>query len=201
MGSHYFIEDDSLAPDPKRFTYYYKSREYTFITDSGVFSPDGIDGNTGLMLRHIPVLRGSLLDMGCGYGCIGILLGGEYGLCVTQVDINPKAVRLAAENAILNGVPTKAFVSDCYSGVAGKFDTIVINPPIHAGKDVMYAMYEGATEHLNPGGRLYTVLLKKHGAESAAKKLTEIFGGCDTVYKEKGCYIYCCCDAGMRWGL
>ena len=77
MGSHYFIEDDSLAPDPKRFTYYYKSREYTFVTDSGVFSPDGIDGNAGLMLRHIPVLRGSLLDMGCGYGCIGILLGGE----------------------------------------------------------------------------------------------------------------------------
>ncbi len=197
MSSHYFIDDETLASNPKRFTYYFKSREYTFVTDAGVFSPDAIDGNTALMLRHIDLPRrdkprGRLLDMGCGYGCIGILLGGEYGLDVTQVDVNPRAVRLTEENAKLNGVVTRAFVSDCYSAVEGCFDTIVINPPIHAGKDVMYAMYEGAPEHLVTGGRLYTVLLKKHGAESAAKKLREVFGNCETVYKEKGCFVFRC---------
>lgn len=192
MGSHYFIEDEGLAPDPKQLTYYFKSRRYVFSTDSGVFSPDAVDGNTGFMLRNMPRLGGRLLDMGCGYGCIGIMLGGEYGLDVTGVDVNPRAVRLAAENAAQNGVPARFYVSDCYAGVEGAFDTIVINPPIHAGKKVVYKMYEGAPEHLSPGGRLYTVLLKKHGAESAAKKLRNIFGNCETAAKEKGCYVFCC---------
>lgn len=190
--SHYFIDDPALPHEPKEFKCYFKSREYTFVTDAGVFSPGEIDGNTAYMLRHMPPLRGSLLDMGCGYGCIGILLGGEYGLDVTQVDINPRAVRLAEENAKLNGVPARVFVSDCYAEVDGTFDTIVINPPVHAGKDVMYRMYEGAPGHLNSGGYLYTVLLKKHGAESARKKLTEVFGNCETVATDKSRFVYRC---------
>jgi 16S RNA G1207 methylase RsmC len=192
LTSQYFSDNQNLAHDIKRFSCYFKSREYTFITDAGVFSAGELDGNTALMLRHIPRLSGSLLDMGCGWGCIGILLGGEYGLSVTQVDVNPRAVQLTEENAKLNGVQTLAFVSDCYSAVEEKFDTIVINPPIHAGKDIMYKMYEGAPEHLNPGGALYTVLLKKHGAESAAKKLFTLFSNCETVCKEKNCFVFKC---------
>jgi 16S rRNA (guanine1207-N2)-methyltransferase len=192
LQSHYFIDDPALPHEYKRFNFYFKSREYTFVTDTGVFSPGEVDGNTAYMLRHIPQLGGSLLDMGCGYGCVGILLGGEYGLQVTAVDINPRAVRLAEENAKLNDVPVRVLVSDCYSEVDGTFDAIVINPPVHAGKDVMYRMYEGAPAHLNPGGCLYTVLYKKHGAESARKKLTEVFGHCETVATDKSRYVYRC---------
>ena len=192
MASHYFIEDESLASDPKTFTYYFKSKPYTFTTDTGVFSAGGMDGNTDLLLQNLPALSGSLLDMGCGCGCIGIVLAKEYGLELTQVDINPKAVRLTIENCKQNGVVSNAFVSDCFEHVTGKFDTVVINPPIHAGKEVVYNMYMGSHAHLNEGGKLYVVILKKHGAESSIVKLTELFGECEILYKKKGCYVLCC---------
>lgn len=193
--SHYFIDDPTLEHKEKTIKYFFKSREYTFVTDAGVFSPDEIDGNTAFMLRSIPPLSGSLLDLGCGYGCVGVMLGGAYGVDVTAVDVNPRAVSLAERNAKQNGVEMRVMLSDCYSAVDGSFDTIMLNPPVHAGKEIMYRMFEGAPEHLNPGGCLYIVLYKKHGAESAKKKLTEVFGNCETVASDKGRFVFRCTKA------
>ena len=192
MASHYFLEDETLKSDPQPFDYYFKSRKYTFVTDSGVFSAGEMDQNTALLLGQLPKLSGSLLDMGCGYGCIGIILASQYNLELTQVDINPKAVRITLENCELNRVKSNVFVSDCYSGIQGRFDTIVINPPIHAGKAVIYRMYDEAPEHLLEGGKLFVVILKKHGAESTIVKLREVFGNCEAIYREKGRYVLCC---------
>lgn len=193
--SHYFIEDTSLEPDIEEFTYYYKDIEFRFITDAGVFSKGRVDAATDLLLHilhSVPPLKGSMLDMGCGYGCIGIILSKTFDLKVTQVDINPTAVKLAEINCRLNGVSSDIRLSDCYSNVPERFDTILINPPIHAGKDITYRMYEEAPVHLNRGGKLYVVTLKKHGAESTINKLTDVFGSCDVVYKKKGYYVLCC---------
>jgi 16S rRNA (guanine1207-N2)-methyltransferase len=190
--SHYFIEDNSLKPDIEEFTYYYKDIGFRFITDAGVFSKGRVDAATDLLIHNLPPLRGSMLDLGCGYGCIGIIMSKAFGLKVTQVDINPTAVKLTEKNCRLNGVSADIRLSDCYSNVPERFDTILINPPIHAGKDITYRMYEEAPQHLNEGGRLYIVTLKKHGAESTIIKLTEVFGNCDVVYKKKGYYVLCC---------
>jgi len=190
--SHYFIDDPLLVHREKRIKFFFRTKEYTFITDAGVFSPDEVDPNTAFMLRSISKLSGSLLDLGCGYGCVGIVLGDQYGLDVTAVDINPRAVRLAERNAKLNGVSMRVFVSDCYSTVEGQFDTIALTPPVHAGKEVVYRMFEGAPEHLLPGGRLYVVLNKKHGAESAKMKLAEVFGSCDVAAKDGGRLVLVC---------
>ena len=190
--SHYFIEDRSLKPDIKSITYYFGANEFTFTTDSGVFSKDHIDPATDMLLRAIPPLSGSLLDMGCGYGCVGIVLAKTYPLQLTQVDVNQLAVDLTIANCRANGVKSDVFKSDCFEAVSGTFDTIVINPPIHAGKAVTYKMYEDSRSHLNEGGKLYIVTLKKHGAESTHAKLREIFRGCETIYKKKGYYVFCC---------
>ena len=162
---------------------------YVFTADTGVFSARKMDTGTDILLRNIPALKGSLLDMGCGCGCIGIVLAKAYGLDLTQADINPRAVRLTIENAAKNGVVSRVVQSDLFSKIQEDFDTVVINPPIHAGKNVIFSMYEGSYKHLKPGGKLYIVILKKHGAESSIKHLAKTFGNCQVLYKKKGCYI------------
>ena len=190
--SHYFTEDKSLKPDIEEFIYYFKDISFKFITDAGVFSKGQVDYATNLLIQNLPPLSGTLLDMGCGYGCIGIILSKAFGLDVTQVDINPTAIKLTQQNCQANNMSSKIYLSDCYENIKESFDTIVINPPIHAGKDITYKMYEGAVSHLNKGGKLYIVTLKKHGAESTIEKLISVFGNCDTIYRKKGYYVLCC---------
>jgi len=82
--------------------------------------------------------------------------------------------------------------SDCFENISDKFDTITLNPPIHAGKDVVFRMFEEAAAHLNPGGAFYAVMLEKHGAKSARRKLVEVFLACEALYHKKGAYVFCC---------
>ena len=190
--SHYFIEDKTLEHDIKKIEYFYFGNNFSFTTDSGVFSKDHIDPATSLLLSCIPALSGSLLDMGCGYGCIGIVLAKTYGVRLTQADVNQSAVDLTKLNCAENGVKSDVILSNLYENITGTFDTITINPPIHAGKSVVYEMFDGAFSRLNSGGRLYVVTLRKHGAESTRAKLEGLFGNCDAIYKKKGYYVFCC---------
>jgi len=190
--NHYFSREQTAPSNRKIFTYQYKSKSYTFITDTGVFSVGHMDGGTDILLQHIPPLSGSLLDMGCGYGAIGIVLAKEYKLTLTQVDINLRAIELTRENCEKNGVRSNIILSDQFSQNLGQFDTIVINPPIHAGKQVVYSLYEDAFTRLNESGKLYIVVRKKHGAESTITKLTQIFGNTNVLHKKKGVFVLCC---------
>lgn len=190
--SHYFVEDKTLKHNIKKIKYVYADAKYVFTTDSGLFSKDHIDPATDILLNTIPYLSGTLLDMGCGYGCIGIVLAKTYSLELTQADINQLAVDLTRQNCIDNGVDSNVIKSNCFDNITGYYDTIVTNPPIHAGKKITYKMYEDSFSHLNEGGKLYIVTLKKHGAESTQVKLNSIFGNCETLYKKKGYYVFCC---------
>jgi len=190
--SHYFSRDeDGLAESkPQSISYSFGKNTYQFITDTSVFSYGKMDIATDILIRNIPPLEGTLLDMGCGYGALGIVLAKEYGLTLTQADINPRALQLTIENAGHNGVLSNVVESDTFSQIEGLFNTIVINPPIHAGKNVIFSMYEGAWKHLyEDAGALYVVILKKHGAESSIAYIKEIFGNCQSLYKKKGCYV------------
>ena len=191
--THYFSQEEPEKSNPKTFKYNFNSNTYIFATDTGVFSYGKMDEATNILLRNIPALTGSLLDIGCGYGPIGIVLAKEYNLELTQWDINPRAVQLTKLNAKENGVISNVVHLDVMQKVMQKdFDTVVINPPIHAGKDVIFTMYDKAHKYLKPAGNLYIVILKKHGAQSSITYLTKIFGNCHIIYKKKGCYILEC---------
>lgn len=190
--SHYFIEDRSIKHDIRRISYRFAGREFVFTTDSGLFSKDHIDPATDILLRSLPPLSGSLLDMGCGYGCVGIVLASTYPLALTQSDVNPAALALTRLNCDSNGVASEVVLSDCFENLPGAYDTVIINPPIHAGKAVTYRMYEDSYSHLAAGGKLYIVTLRQHGAESTRDKLCAVYGHCETIYKKKGVFVFCC---------
>jgi 16S rRNA (guanine1207-N2)-methyltransferase len=196
--NQYFV-CDGMKHEIRYIPYEFKGERFTFATHNGVFSKNHVDHATDILLNTVPPLSegSTLLDMGCGYGVIGIVLAKIYGLKLTAVDVNPAAVELTRRNGAADVRVSDCF--GCFGAVADKFDTIVINPPIHAGKAVTYEMYSQSPDFLNDGGRLYVVTFKKHGAESTISKLTEVFGNCKTIYKKKGIYVLECQAAGFEY--
>lgn len=190
--SHYFIKDENLKSERKEIKYYYKKFSLSFITDNGVFSKDHVDPASDILMNNIEDIKGKLLDLGCGYGVIGISLSKEYDIELTQCDVNPLAIELTKINCEKNAVTSNVIESNCFDNITAKYDVITLNPPIHAGKEVTYKMYEQSYEHLVDGGKLFIVTLKKHGAESTIKKLQEVYGNCEVVYKKKPHYILKC---------
>ena len=189
--SHYFIDDNTLADDFRTISYSFGGKRLEFVSNAGLFSRGEVDAVSDILIRSLPKLEGSLLDLGCGWGLIGVALGAAYDVQVTMSDINPRALECVKRNAEKNNVNANIILSDCFENINSSFDTITLNPPVHAGKQVMYQMYEEAATHLNQGGRFFVVIQKKHGAESTIKKLSEIFGeqNTKTIYHKKGVFV------------
>jgi len=187
--NHYFIENSSLLTNERELELEIFDIKFRFLTNNGLFSCDKIDEASITLLKNILPLKGTLLDLGCGYGTLGIVLAKKYGLDLTMADINGIALDYATKNAKLNQVSVMPIHSDGFTNINGIFDNIVLNPPIHAGKETMYRMYEESVLHLASDGSLYIVIQKKHGAESTIKKFEDIFAQVDVLYKKKGCYV------------
>jgi 16S rRNA (guanine1207-N2)-methyltransferase len=189
--SHYYTQNPDTPHDIGTIDYEVNNIKLQLTTDSGVFSKNKVDYGSNLLIDSLPSATGNILDLGCGYGVIGISLALlNPSSFVTMVDINERAVDLAGKNIKLNNV-TNARVtqSDGFSNVMDKFDMIVSNPPIRTGKKVIYPLFENSIRYLNPGGALYIVIQKKQGAKSAFSKLEEIYGNCDVINKSGGYWI------------
>lgn len=108
---------------------------------------------------------GPMLDVGCGYGPIGLALAKRFpARQVTMSDVNERALALAKRNAEANQIANVTIIeSSVYEQIDGQFGVIVTNPPIRAGKAIVSAILAGAHEHLLPGGQLYCVIQKKQG--------------------------------------
>ena len=192
---HYFTDNSDLPSHRKEVACSVGKRTWTFVTDDGVFSKNEVDRGTVVLLKALMYekLRGKILDLGCGYGVIAVVLKSSFPETeMTASEINPRALQLAEENAKRNGAEVKFLESDGFASVEGTFDVIVTNPPIRAGKAVIYAMFEDAFAHLCTGGRFYAVIRRKQGAESAMDKLAELFGSCDLIDRDKGYWVLRC---------
>ncbi len=159
---------------------------------SGVFSKDRVDLGTLVLLESLSLPeKGDLLDIGCGYGVIGIVVAkARPGMRVTMAEVNPVAVRLVEENLERNCVTNAEVVrSDLYEGLTGrKFDMIVTNPPLAAGYKVVFPLIGGAREHLREGGYLQMVLRK--GVNAIPRKMGEVFGNVELVSKGSGYKVF-----------
>jgi len=187
MSEHYYTNAPTSESDKRLFEGSFLGHQLKFYTDAGVFSKGELDKGTALLLSQLPPLSGAALDLGCGWGAIGVtLLKENPRLQVTMVDINERAVMLAKENLHLNGVSARVLQSDGFLKIeADMFDAIVTNPPIRAGKQVIYALFEKSRSHLKDGGSLYMVIRKQQGADSAIKFLKTIYAQV-TVLKKSG---------------
>lgn len=195
MNDHYYTESPQSAHKPRELSYVYRGAALALETDSGVFSRTEIDQGTEILLNALPdKLCGAVLDMGCGYGIIGVAVGKRYPDCaVTMADINARACGLAHKNAARNGVAAQTLESDGYAAVLHRrFDLILQNPPIRAGKAVIYRMFADAAGCLNPGGALWLVIRKQQGAPSAQKYLEGLFGSVCIADKQSGYWVFCC---------
>ena len=164
MG-HYFTNDINVTSNIKKLSYTYKGKKLELESDSGVFCKDHIDFGTNVLLNSLPDFNrfSSILDVGCGYGLIGLCLASAYPeLKVDMVDINLKAISLALSNKKINKINNaNIFESNIYQNVNSKYDCIVTNPPIRAGKNVVDGIVLGAKEYLNDNGYIYVVIQKK----------------------------------------
>ncbi len=195
MGNYHYYEEnqDGLHSNPTSFEFHFKNESFKFHTDDGVFSKKYIDYGSFVMLStFLPnTINAPILDMGAGYGAIGIVLSRLYDKPVLMAEINKRAVGLIQKNIQENKVTAEALHSNLYSAIAEKevFSSIVTNPPIRAGKQVVFAIYEGAYQHLLAGGELWVVIQKKQGAPSSKEYIEKLFGNCEIVKRDKGYYI------------
>jgi len=190
MPDHYYTENPSSAHDERRVTLRALGNELTFVTDAGVFSRDGLDRGTEALLDALPSLVGRVLDLGCGWGAVGVALGKRYpALDIVMTDINSRAVELARRNLAANGVKAVVVQGDGFEAVEGVFDVVVTNPPIRAGKAVIYGMFSDARRFLKPGGALYIVIRKQQGAPSALKYLREIYSDAEVIDRSGGFHV------------
>ncbi len=192
---HYFSEDnDNLKSNPQVIAFSVNDVALKFNTDHGVFSKDSFDRGTQVLLKYLVVKDAfiSVLDLGCGYGVVGIYLNKAYNFSVDMVDINKRAINLAKSNVELNKATANVFISNGFDNIENKYDLIITNPPIRAGKEVIYRFFEDAKEYLNEDGEFYLVINKKHGANSALVKLRTIYSFVEIVNKKNGFHVIMC---------
>ena len=190
---HYYTNNVNARSDEKFFDYVLKGHKLRFTTDVGVFSKGDVDFGSRLLVETFaePEISGNILDVGCGYGPIGLSLAKSYvNRNIHMVDVNQRALELSKKNAQDNGISNATmYESFCYDGVEGEFAAILSNPPIRAGKKVVHAIIEEAKEYLVENGELWIVIQKKQGAPSAKAKMEEVYGNCEVVDKDKGYFI------------
>ena len=169
-------------------------KKFIFYTDNGVFSKDGLDFGSRFLLETIPLeeIGGKVLDMGCGYGVFGIVLNKVISCEVDMVDVNFRAMHLAEINARENHCTgVSIFESNCYSNINSKYSCIITNPPIRAGKKIVYDIVMNACNYLEKDGKLFLVIRKEQGAKSLIVDLEKIYN-VEVLDKKKGFFIIKC---------
>lgn len=195
MSEHYFTQKPQSKSKPQTWDYKIKDQTFSFTTDEGVFSKSTIDFGSRLLIDQFkqPTISGEFLDLGCGYGPIGIVLASAFkDRHIVMSDINERAIELAKQNAKQNKVENVSILlSNRLKQLQDRtFAAILLNPPIRAGKEIVHKMFEESYQALKKDGEFWIVIQKKQGAPSAKKKLESLFNNVEMVARKKGYHIF-----------
>ena len=188
---HYFSKSPTSKKKPRIVNLFINSRNLSFKTSSGMFSPKRVDKATLILIENMQ-LGDKILDLGCGYGPIGIAVAFLKPECsVTMAEINERAAGLARENVSLNNIDNaRVIASDFFEKVDGTFDTILMNPPIAIGLKRLFLLIEECKEHLEKGGSLQIVARHNKGGARIAARMEDVFGNMETLAKSGGFRVY-----------
>lgn len=192
--SQYFVNDEKVVSNTVKRYANILGNNFTFLTDNGVFSKSGVDFGSRLLLESLPLdkLGSSILDVGCGYGVFGIVLSKMLDAEVTMCDVNRRAIHLTERNIKLNNCDNCTVIeSNCYDNISSKYSTIISNPPIRAGKKIVYEILTRAKEFLLPGGMLIFVVRKEQGAKSIISDMEKLYN-VEVLERKKGFFIIKC---------
>lgn len=192
MG-HYFINDENLKSDIKEYKIKIEDLLFKFKTDNGVFSKGELDFGTKVLIDTVlkEEILGNVLDLGCGYGVIGIVLNKIKNVYVDLIDINKRAIHLTKLNIKDNNcININCFESDGYLNINKKYNVIVTNPPIRVGKEKLYSLIIDAKEHLLDNGKIYLVIRKEQGAKSFINDMEKYYN-ITILEKKKGFFVIC----------
>ena len=189
---HYFSKKPKTVPKSDTVTYTINSIDFKFYTSSSVFSKKKIDKGTDLLIKESKIPpKSKILDLGCGYGPVGIVISKLYPKTeVTMSDINERAVALAKKNLKLNKTNATVIPSNIFENISEKFDIILSNPPQSAGKKICFKTIEESFNHLKKKGSLQLVARHKKGGKDLSKKMEEVFGNLETLGRKSGYHIY-----------
>lgn len=191
MDEHYYSQSPSSAHDETTFQIPCAGRMLAFTSDAGVFSKGHLDKGTALLLKALPEdFTGRALDLGCGWGAVGVCMAARWPSAqIVMTDINERAAALSRQNLAANGLQGDVTQGDGLAHLDGAFDLIATNPPIRAGKAVIYDLFAQSVTRLTPGGALYVVIRKQQGADSARKYLQTLLEDVQTVERGSGFHV------------
>lgn len=187
----YFDNNENLRSELRDVFYNYNGTEFKFKSDLGIFSKDKIDeGSKILVETYLKSGKENIngLDMGCGIGFIGIVLSKLKNIQFDMVDVNNRAIHLTNMNIKTNKIDANVFISDMYEKITKKYDLIITNPPIRAGKGVYLSILTNSFNYLNENGELWFVMRNNHGVKTVVKDLNETYNA-EIIKKDKGYYI------------
>ena len=189
--SHYFTKNSNLKSEENLIHVLFKNKKYSFYVDNGVFLKKGLDFGTRSLLESLDLenMHGNILDFGCGYGPIGVIVADNTDAKIDMIDINDRAIHLSNKNIVLNKVQNATvFESDMYENINDTYDYIITNPPIRIGKQNLYKILFDAKKYLKKNGELLLVVNKNQGAKSLVKDLSKTYD-VEVINKNKSFFI------------
>ncbi len=191
MTEHYYTEEPRTKHQERTIIATLRGQKCTFKTDSGTFSPRSIDKATMLLINYAPINdEEKVLDLGCGYGAVGISIAKTTSAHVTMSDVNRRAIKLSENNAKINHVTVSIIHSNGFENIPQNFDTILLNPPHSAGRELCIKLITESKKHLTTKGKLFIVAFHNKGGKYYEELLKKIFPKAETLCKKGGIRVY-----------